>query len=402
MAATSEPLPGSISGSIFEALGGIEGCRKLSAAFYARVAADPVLRPVFGSSFHCAVEALATYIVQLSGGPCLYSPKRWSLSLRESHLRFRIGPAEQEAWMKTMRQAMEETAVPAEAQTALLTFFEAASVPLINQKGPLEVPAAAIAGHRLSAQWDAHQAIEEAVTAVRAGDAPQAIALAEGPILEAYFQRDRSALASLLALMSGRPEDGFASFIEKCLTANPSLAGEETFYSRTLLHDAAAAGGLRTVELLLSLGADPNGGDIHPPLYCVANQCGGPAGAAIVRALIQAGADVHSRDRLKRCTPLHMAARRGFVAIAEALLAGGADLEARDSAGETPLRRAVNCGKAELAAFLLARGADPHSRGSRNLTPATAARTDAMKRVFASGRSPQAQNDRRRLPAKKV
>ena len=59
---------------LYDALGGIEGCRKLSAAFYARVARDPVLIPVFGSSFHCAVEALATYLAQFLEGPCVYSP----------------------------------------------------------------------------------------------------------------------------------------------------------------------------------------------------------------------------------------------------------------------------------------------------------------------------------------
>ena len=59
----------------------------------------------------------------------------------------------------------------------------------------------------------------------------------------------------------------------------------------------------------------------------------------------------------KRCTPLHMAARRGNVEIAEALLDCGADIDVRDSKGDTPLQRALNCRKPELASLLLARGA---------------------------------------------
>ena len=99
-------------------------------------------------------------------------------------------------------------------------------------------------------------------------------------------------------------------------------------------------------------------------------------------ALLRRGAAVDARDRVKRCTPLHAAARRGSVAVAAALLDGGADLEARDVAGDTPLRRAVNCGQVEMATFLRARGADAGSRGARGLTPLEAARTDAMRRAL--------------------
>ena len=104
----------------------------------------------------------------------------------------------------------------------------------------------------------------------------------------------------------------------------------------------------------------------------------------MVRTLVQAGANVNAQVGVKRCTALHVAARRGNHEIAEALLDCGADIEARDSLGETPLRRSVNCGKVEVASLLLSRGADKHSVGSKGLTPLLAARTDAMKRLFRS------------------
>jgi ankyrin repeat protein len=98
-------------------------------------------------------------------------------------------------------------------------------------------------------------------------------------------------------------------------------------------------------------------------------------------------ADVNGEGGVKRCTALHMAARRGNVRVAAALLDCGADVEARDSVGDTPLRRSVNCGKLELTALLLSRGADAHSIGSRGLTPAQSARTAAMKQLTDSGRT---------------
>jgi ankyrin repeat protein len=151
-----------------------------------------------------------------------------------------------------------------------------------------------------------------------------------------------------------------------------------------LLHDAAAAGNAGVVAALLRLGADPNGLDTggHAPLYYVANARTGADGAQVVRMLVMAGADVHEAAGVMRCTALHMAARRGNVAVAAALLDGGADIEARDRQGDTPLRRAVNCGQLEVAAFFLARGANRHARGSRGLTPRRAARTEAMARLL--------------------
>ena len=104
----------------------------------------------------------------------------------------------------------------------------------------------------------------------------------------------------------------------------------------------------------------------------------------MVHALIAAGARVDFSDGVKRCTPLHMAARRGNLEIAAALLDCGANLEAKDTLGETPLRRAVNCNQTGVAALLLARGSDRYSRGKNGITPLQAARTDRMKQVLES------------------
>jgi ankyrin repeat protein len=133
------------------------------------------------------------------------------------------------------------------------------------------------------------------------------------------------------------------------------------------------------------MGAGESAGDdsARSPLYCVGNECSGRGAGQIVRALLQRNpASVNATHGVKRCTALHMAARRGNVDVIEALLEGGADIEARDSVGDTALRRAVNCNKVEAARLLLARGADPHSKGSKALTPASAVRSSEMKRLF--------------------
>ncbi len=57
--------------------------------------------------------------------------------------------------------------------------------------------------------------------------------------------------------------------------------------------------------------------------------------------------------------PLHMAARRGTVEIAQALIDCGARVNVRDRRGDTPLRRALKCRKQALADLLLSNGASP-------------------------------------------
>ena len=82
---------------LFLLLGGPEGCVKLATLFYGEVERDPVLRPLFGKKFLEPIRKLAAYLSQLAGGPQEHSRTRWSLSLREAHRRFAIGPAERDA-----------------------------------------------------------------------------------------------------------------------------------------------------------------------------------------------------------------------------------------------------------------------------------------------------------------
>ncbi len=101
-------------------------------------------------------------------------------------------------------------------------------------------------------------------------------------------------------------------------------------------------------------GVDPNiedhGG--HTPLYRVANECGSATGPELVRILVGAGADVDARGGVTRATPLHMAARRGFVDVARALLDWGAAIGAVDRKGDTPLQRAIHCRRSGVARLI--------------------------------------------------
>ena len=75
------------------------------------------------------------------------------------------------------------------------------------------------------------------------------------------------------------------------------------------------------------------------------------------RELVRAGAEVNACGGVTRATPLHVAARRGYVRIVSALLDCGAAMETKDSKGDTPLQRAINCRRSVVVQLLLERGA---------------------------------------------
>jgi hemoglobin len=374
------------SSNLYEAIGGRDACRGLSVAFYARVERDPLLRPLFpGKSFTCAIEEFAAFLAQFLGGPSEDMQRRWWLSLRESHLRFKIGLRERDAWIANMVSALDDVQIEEPMRGQLLGFFKRSSAHVVNQGAAVleegrNENCCDGTHQEISRRWDAQIGVDEAVAAIRSGDANNAIALAEGPALKTHAH---SVISGLLALMVRCGQSVMLDYVRAKLTSDPALA-QERYAGRTLLHQAAAVGSLTTVELLLSLGVDPNTPDSgrHTPLYCVGNECAFESGGKVVRALVQGGADVNARDGVKHCTALHMAARRGNVEVAGALLDCGADIEARDSLRDTPLRRSVNCDKVAVATLLLARGADLHSVGSKGVTPYLAARTITMKRLL--------------------
>src|SRR3954451_17875747 len=107
-----------------EALGGEPGCERLSAEFYARVANDPVLRPLFpGKSLRCATEEFSAFLVQFLGGDDQKTQYRWWLSLRESHARFQISESQRLAWLKQMELTLRSSALDQQTQDAMLQFF---------------------------------------------------------------------------------------------------------------------------------------------------------------------------------------------------------------------------------------------------------------------------------------
>jgi len=344
--------------TVLEALGGEEGCKRLSGAFYARVGKDPVLRPFFpGKSLRCATEAFGAFLIQFLGGDEKQTQFRWYLSLRESHARFQIGPNARHAWLKNMEATLDAAPLDEVTRNALRDFFSRSSAYVIG-KDTVEPKHA-----ELAECWSEQRVLDSVIAAIVEGRDDETLALAP------RIASRPSVFVGLLARMVQSGRARLIHFVIDAAAKDPSLATRR-FAGGTLLHFAAGAGCLEVVALLLRLGVDPNiqGRGDHMPLYCVANECASETGPDVVRALVRAGADVNACHGVTRATALHMAARRGHVEIARALLDSGAAVNVRDRKGDTPLQRAINCRKNGVSQLLLDRGPASTDRPTSHAT----------------------------------
>ena len=135
--------------------------------------------------------------------------------------------------------------------------------------------------------------------------------------------QDPVAIAAVHAIRTGD-----TTSLASLLSEHPGLASEQIHGTRTPLHVAA-----------------------DWPGYF-------PAGPAVVRLLIEAGADPNADTGGDKAeTPLHWAASSDDADVADALISGGADIETPGGSIGTPLDNAIGYGCWNVARLLVQRGA---------------------------------------------
>ncbi len=101
--------------------------------FYAGVAGDPVLRPIYPEeNLSGASRRLRMFLIQYWGGPGTYSEERGHPRLRMRHQPFAIGRKERDAWMRHMISAVDSLDLEPDVRAQLLDYFDRASVAMMN------------------------------------------------------------------------------------------------------------------------------------------------------------------------------------------------------------------------------------------------------------------------------
>src|SRR4051794_28288666 len=119
--------------TFYEAFGGEEMFRRLVHRFYQGVAADPLLRPLYPEQdLGPAEDRLRLFLMQYWGGPGTYSEARGHPRLRMRHAPFKVGPAERDAWLRHMRDAVDSLGLPEPHHSALWEYLERAAYFMVN------------------------------------------------------------------------------------------------------------------------------------------------------------------------------------------------------------------------------------------------------------------------------
>jgi len=120
--------------SFYEEIGGEAFFADLTAQFYAQVAVDPILRPMYpDTDLKAAATRLQWFLEQYWGGPTTYQENRGHPRLRMRHAEFHINLAAHDAWINAMRTAVDGMQMRPEHKEQLWGYLEMAAAAMINQ-----------------------------------------------------------------------------------------------------------------------------------------------------------------------------------------------------------------------------------------------------------------------------
>ena len=130
------------------------------------------------------------------------------------------------------------------------------------------------------------------------------------------------------------------------------------------------------VDFLIQSRADIEKVGMHhrTPIYYAADE-------EAAELLINAGSKINIQDD-EGLTPLHLAAKNGFLDVAEILIRHGANVNAIDNQKQTPLHKAAEDGQDEMCQLLLENGAELKVLDVARRTPEMLARRNEHYQVL--------------------
>jgi hemoglobin len=123
--------------SFYDGVGGAETFHRLIAAFYRRVAEDPILRPLYPEQDLGPAEVrFRMFLEQYWGGPKTYSEQRGHPRLRMRHAPFAVTPTARDRWLELMRAALDEVKLEPDRDQEIWTYLVMAAHSMVNTDEP--------------------------------------------------------------------------------------------------------------------------------------------------------------------------------------------------------------------------------------------------------------------------
>jgi len=132
----SDGEPDSVN--VHDAVGGASFFVDLVGRFYAGVATDLLLRPLYPDDLTESKQHLALFLQQYWGGAGTYSEQRGHPRLRQRHAPFVIGEPERDAWLRHMATALDavvaERGISPDLEAEILRYFVNAADFMVNAR----------------------------------------------------------------------------------------------------------------------------------------------------------------------------------------------------------------------------------------------------------------------------
>ncbi len=127
----------------YDRFGGEEFFTRLVGGFYARVAEDPLLRPMYPEQdLGPAERRLRLFLMQYWGGPHTYSDERGHPRLRMRHAPFPIDPPAAGRWLELMAASLADNGghLDATAREELWRYLVSAAQAMVNTNPYVPAP----------------------------------------------------------------------------------------------------------------------------------------------------------------------------------------------------------------------------------------------------------------------
>jgi len=129
--------------SLYEWLGGTPGLEKLTAEFYSRVVADPVIGPVFARMSPEHPQHVAEFLGEVFGGPKTYSEQRGGhAAMIRHHLSRHLTETQRRRWVDLLLTCADDVGLPSdpEFRSAFVGYLEwGTRLAVINSQPGAEV-----------------------------------------------------------------------------------------------------------------------------------------------------------------------------------------------------------------------------------------------------------------------
>ena len=117
----------------YQLFGGEAFFADLTSQFYAQVATNEILRPMYPESdMKGAARRLQLFLEQYWGGPTTYQEERGHPRLRMRHAGFHINPAVHDALLSCMKAAVDGMDMEPELREKLWRYLEGAAHHMVN------------------------------------------------------------------------------------------------------------------------------------------------------------------------------------------------------------------------------------------------------------------------------